>query len=144
MEVLKEKFIDLERRVSKLESYRDSDFAIINRHNENLATIVSDLKNITTQLATITNNWKEAINRSNAKQQEEHANINNRINILEKAVDKLTAKQESDNDKLEQTIDDRTINKNSDNYDKIKATIISVIVTAIVTALITAVITMTK
>lgn len=144
MEVLKEQVQELDRRVTKLENYRESDLKMLNEHNVNLATIIIELKNITTQLATITNNWKEAIQRSNAKQQEEHASINNRINVLEKAVDKLNAKQESDNDKLEQTIDERTINKNSDNYDKIKATIISVIVTAIVTALITAVITMTK
>ena len=144
MEVLKEQVQELDRRVTKLENYRESDLKMLNELNVNLATIIIELKNITTQLATITNNWKEAIQRSNAKQQEEHASINNRINVLEKAVDKLNAKQESDNDKLEQTIDERTINKNSDNYDKIKATIISVIVTAIVTALITAVITMTK
>lgn len=140
MEVVKEKITELERRITKLEGYRDNDFKIINKHNENLATIVLELKNVTKSLETITTNWKEAINRSNAKQQEEHANINNRINNLEKIVDKLTTKQENDNNTLEKTIDDRTINKNSDNYDKIKTTIVSVIVSAIITAIITSII----
>ena len=144
MEVLKEQVQELERRVSKLETYRESDIKMINEHNTNLATIILKLENITKSLETVTNNFKEAINRSNARNEEERENINRRISILEKNFDKLNTKFESESKSLENTIDERTINKNSDNYDKIKATIISVIVTAIVTALITAVITMTK
>lgn len=144
MEVLKEQVQELERRVSKLETYRESDIKMINEHNTNLATIILKLENITKSLETVTNNFKEAINRSNARNEEERENINRRISILEKNFDKLNTKFESESKSLEQTIDERTIRKNSNNYDKIKATIISVIVTAIVTALITAVITMTK
>ena len=40
MQVLENKVENLERRVTKLENYRDSDFKIINQHNENLATII--------------------------------------------------------------------------------------------------------
>ena len=144
MEVLKEQVQELERRVSKLETYRESDIKMINEHNTNLATIILKLKNITKSLETVTTNFKEAINRSNARNEEERENINRRISTLEKNFDKLNTKFESESKSLEQTIDERTIRKNSNNYDKIKATIISVIVTAIVTALITAVITMTK
>ena len=132
MEVLKEQVQELDRRVTKLENYRESDLKMLNEHNVNLATIIIELKNITTQLATITNNWKEAIQRSNAKQQEEHASINNRINVLEKAVDKLNAKQENDTDKLEKTIDERTIFKDSKNYQKYIFEIVKYIVIAIV------------
>ena len=144
MEVLKEQVQELERRVSKLETYRESDIKMINEHNTNLATIILKLENITKSLETVTTNFKEAINRSNARNEEERENINRRISTLEKNFDKLNTKFESESKSLEQTIDERTIRKNSNNYDKIKATIISVIVTAIVTALITAVITMTK
>lgn len=144
MEILKEQVQELERRVSKLETYRESDIKMINEHNTNLATIILKLENITKSLETVTNNFKEAINRSNARNEEERENINRRISALEKNFDKLNTKFESESKSLEQTIDERTIRKNSNNYDKIKATIISVIVTAIVTALITAVITMTK
>lgn len=144
MEVLKEQVQELERRVSKLETYRESDIKMLNEHNTNLATIILKLENITKSLETVTSNFKEAINRSNARNEEERENINRRISNLEKNFDKLNTKFESESKSLEQTIDERTIRKNSNNYDKIKATIISVIVTAIVTALITAVITMTK
>lgn len=132
MQVLENKIENLERRVSKLEGYRDNDFKIINQHNENLATIVLELKNVTKSLETITTNWKEAINRSNAKQQEEHANINNRISALEKTVSQLTIKQENDTDKLEKTLDERTILKDSHNYQKYIFEIIKYIVIAIV------------
>lgn len=144
MEVLKEQVQELERRVSKLETYRESDIKMINEHNTNLATIILKLENITKSLETVTTNFKEAINRSNARNEEERENINRRISTLEKSFDKLNTKFESETKTLENTIDERTIGQNSKNYDKIKATIISVIVTAIVTALITAVITMTK
>ena len=115
MQVLENKIENLERRVSKLEGYRDNDFKIINQHNENLATIVLELKNVTKSLETITTNQKEAINRSNAKQQEEHANINHRISALEKTVSQLTIKQENDTINLEKTLDERTIIKDSKN-----------------------------
>ena len=140
MQVLENKVENLERRVSKLENYRDSDFKIINQHNENLATIILELKSVTKSLETITNNFKEAINRSNARNEEERKNISERINALEKNFDKLNTKFENSKESIENTIDERTVNKNSDNYDKIKTTIITVIVTAIVSSIITAVI----
>lgn len=132
MQVLENKVENLERRVTKLESYRDSDFKIINQHNENLATIVLELKNVTKSLETITTNWKEAINRSNAKQKEEHENINNRISALEKNVSQLTIKQENDTINLEKTLDERTIIKDSKNYQKYIFEIVKYIVIAIV------------
>ena len=94
MQVLENKVENLERRVTKLENYRDSDFKIINQHNENLATIILELKSVTKSLETITNNFKEAINRSNARNEEERKNISERINALEKNFDKLNTKFE--------------------------------------------------
>lgn len=142
MEVLKEQVQELERRVSKLETYRESDIKTINEHNTNLATIILKLENITKSLETVTTNFKEAINRSNARNEEERGNINKRISTLEKNFDKLNTRFENESKTLEATINERTVNKNSDNYDKIKTTIISVIVTAIATSIITAIITM--
>lgn len=116
--LLKKDYKSLEKVVYKLQEYRESDSKIINEHNTNLATIVLKLDNITTQLATITNNWKEAINRSNSRNEEERVNINNRINALEKNVDKLNTKLESETKTLENTLDERTILKDSNNYQK--------------------------
>lgn len=142
MEVLKEKVIELERRVDILEKNRESDIKMLNEHNTNLATIILKLENITKSLETVTSNFKEAINRSNARQEEERELINKRISTLESNFDKLNTRFENETKTLETTINERTVNKNSDNYDKIKVTIISVIVTAIVTSMIAAIITM--
>ena len=144
MEILKEQIQELERRVSKLETYRESDIKMINEHNTNLATIILKLENITKSLETVTNNFKEAINRSNARNEEERENINRRISALEKNFDKLNTKFESESKSLEQTIDERTIRKNSNNYDKIKTTIITAIVTALATSIIGALIVIMK
>lgn len=142
MEVLKEKIIELERRVDILEKNRESDIKMLNEHNTNLATIILKLENITKSLETVTSNFKEAINRSNARQEEERELINKRISTLENNFDKLNTRFENESKTLETTINERTVNKNSDNYDKIKVTIVSVIVTAIVTSMIAAIITM--
>lgn len=142
MEVLKEKVIELERRVGILEKNRENDIKVLNEHNTNLATIILKLENITKSLETVTSNFKEAINRSNARQEEERELINKRISTLENNFDKLNTRFENESKTLETTINERTVNKNSDNYDKIKVTIVSVIVTAIVTSMIAAIITM--
>ena len=144
MEVIKEKVLELERRVNILEKNRESDIKMLNEHNTNLATIILKLENITKSLETVTSNFKEAINRSNARQEEERELINKRISTLENNFDKLNTRFENESKTLETTINERTVNKNSDNYDKIKITIISVIVTAIVTSMIAAIITMMK
>ena len=144
MEVLKEQVQELERRVSKLETYRESDIKMINEHNTNLATIILKLENITKSLETVTNNFKEAINRSNARNEEERGNINKRISTLERNFENLNTKFESESKSLEQTIDERTIRKNSNNYDKIKTTIITAIVTALATSIIGALIVIMK
>ena len=144
MEVLKEKVIELERRVDNLEKNRESDIKMLNEHNTNLATIILKLENITKSLETVTTNFKEAINRSNARNEEERENINRRISTLEKNFDKLNTKFESESKSLEQTIDERTIRKNSNNYDKIKTTIITAVVTALATSIIGALIVIMK
>ena len=117
---------------------------MLNEHNTNLATIILKLENITKSLETVTSNFKEAINRSNARNEEERENINRRISTLEKNFDKLNTKFESESKSLEQTIDERTIRKNSNNYDKIKTTIITAVVTALATSIIGALIVIMK
>lgn len=144
MEVIKEKVDELDRRVTKLENNREEDVRLLNEHNTNLATIILKLENITKSLETVTSNFKEAINRSNARNEEERENINRRISTLEKNFDKLNTKFESESKSLEQTIDERTIRKNSNNYDKIKTTIVTAVVTALATSIIGALIVIMK
>lgn len=131
MDVIKKDIENIKERVVKLEKYRDEDLKIINEHNTNLATIIIKLDNITTQLATITSNWKEAINRSNNRNEEERANINNRINILEKNFDKLNTKFENSKENIENTLDERTILKDSNNYQKYVFEIVKYVVLAV-------------
>lgn len=131
MKVLEERVKQLERKVEKLENYRDSDFKIINIHNENLATIILKLENITKSLETVTSNFKEAINRSNARNEEERANVNKRINTLEQKVNNLDIKFENDKENIENKLDERTIVKDSKSLQDINSKIIWLIISAI-------------
>ena len=120
MEKLEIRVKNLEERFNKLELKSEKNQELINQHTTNLATIVIELKNVTKSLETVTNNWKEAINRSNARQEEERANINKRINDLEKSVENLTSK-----------LDERTILKDNKNYDDMKMKILIALITAV-------------
>lgn len=120
METLEIRVKNLEERFNKLELKSEKNQELINKHTTDLATIVIELKNVTKSLETVTNNWKEAISRSNARQEEERANINKRINDLEKSVENLTSK-----------LDERTILKDNKNYDDMKMKILIALITAV-------------
>ena len=120
MEKLEIRVKNLEERFNKLELKSEKNQELINKHTTDLATIVIELKNVAKSLETVTSNWKEAINRSNARQEEERANINKRINDLEKSVENLTSK-----------LDERTILKDNKNYDDMKMKILIALITAV-------------
>ena len=120
MEKLEIRVKNLEERFNKLELKSEKNQELINQHTTDLATIVIELKNVTKSLETVTNNWKEAISRSNARQEEERANINKRINDLEKGVESLKS-----------TLDERTILKDNKNYDDMKMKILIALITAV-------------
>ena len=120
MEKLEIRVKNLEEKINKLELKSEKNQELINKHTTDLATIVIELKNVTKSLETVTNNWKEAISRSNARQEEERANINKRISDLEKGMENLASK-----------LDERTILKDNRNYDDMKMKILIALITAI-------------
>ena len=120
METLEIRVKNLEERFNKLELKSEKNQELINKHTTDLATIVIELKNVTKSLETVTNNWKEAISRSNARQEEERVNINKRISDLEKGVENLSSK-----------LDERTILKDNRNYDDMKMKILIALITAV-------------
>lgn len=121
MDALKEQVKDHDRRIRDLENHRESDIQLINENNKNLAVIINKLENITESMKTLTNNWKEAIERSNSKQREENQSINSRITSLENDTEKLTKK-----------LDERTILKDSNSYQKYIFEIIKYVMIAII------------
>lgn len=121
MEALKEQVKDHDRRIRDLENHREHDIQLINENNKNLAVIINKLENIAESMKTLTNNWKEAIERSNSKQREENQSINARITSLENDTEKLTKK-----------LDERTILKDSNSYQKYIFEIIKYVMIAII------------
>lgn len=131
MDVIKEQYKEHERRITILEKRMDDSEKRVYEHTTNLATIILKLENIAKSLETVTNNWKEAVNRSNVRQQEEHKAINNKINNLEKNVEALNTKLENNTKTLENTIDERTILKDNKSYDSIKSDVVKLIISTI-------------
>ena len=136
MEALKVRVEKCESDINELKNHREHDISLINENNKNLAIIITKLENITKSMETLASNWREAIERSNIRQREEHETINTRINNLEKSVINLNNKFESDKDILEKKVDDRTILKDSKNYQKYIFEIVKYIIIAILGAIV--------
>lgn len=116
---------NLEKRVEKLERQQENDYHEITENNKQLAIIVNDLKNITKLMENITTGWKNAISNSEEKHELEKRELTGRIVTLETNMAKL-------NDK----IDNRTIGKASELWDKAKWIIISSILTGVMTLIV--------
>mgnify|MGYP003289432732 CR=1 FL=1 len=116
---------NLEKRVEKLERQQENDYHEITENNKQLAIIVNDLKNITKLMENITTGWQNAISNSEEKHELEKRELSGRITTLETNMAKL-------NDK----IDNRTIGKASELWDKAKWIVISSIITGVITLIV--------
>lgn len=112
---------ELERRIQKLEEYREQDTDKLAQNHEQLALIIKELKVITASMQTITDNWKEAIMRSNASHDKKFDDMNNKIDRLEKTIDDLA-----------KVVDERTILKESKSYNELKSKVLWAILAAII------------
>ena len=118
----------LDKRITKLEEYRDNDLEKINENNLKLTEIVLELKNITTKIGELADNWEKALKRTETDKNQEHISINNRISELEENYKKL-----------DEELDQRTVNKDAEMLDKIKWQIIVLVIGAIVGGIISAI-----
>lgn len=103
----------LERNMRDVEKKEAETQRLIHNHDTNLATIILKLENIAENLKTVTSNFKEAIERSNKRQEEEREHIKIRLDTLEKKVINLDTKLENEKDDLSKKVDERTIEKDS-------------------------------
>ena len=103
----------LERNMRDVEKKETETQRLIHNHDTNLATIILKLENIAENLKTATSNFKEAIERSNKRQEEEREHIKIRLDTLEKKVINLDTKLENEKDDLSKKVDERTIEKDS-------------------------------
>lgn len=118
--LLKKDYKNLEKKVDKIEKQGEYNIKIINQHQTNLSSIVSELKHITQMLSIITDNWKEATEKNEKMREEQHILIYKRIDKLEK------------NDaEIKKLLDERTIIKDSNNYQKYVFEIVKYVVLAV-------------
>lgn len=120
----------LDKRITKLEEFRENDLEKINENNLKLTEIVLELKNITNKIGELASNWEKALKRTESDKNQEHVNINNRISELEENYKKL-----------DEELDQRTINKDAEMLSKIKWQILVLVLSAIVSGTISLVAT---
>lgn len=113
---------NLEKRVEKLESQEETNYNKIVENNTQLSIIVVELKNITKSMENLTESWKEAINNTEEKRKLERKQIDDRLSKLESIVSDLNKK-----------LDERTIQNDSDKWNKSVWIIIAAIVGAVAT-----------
>ena len=86
-----------------------------------IKVILTELKNISTSLNTMTNNFKEAINRSNANTTKEIATLKEKVSTLE-----------NEQDKVKEKLSEETIGRRSKTWDRVKIQIMVGVVSALV------------
>ena len=110
------KIENLGDRVSKLEHNIEKRDETIIQNSKDLSNIIIKLESITKSLDAVTSNFKDAILRSDKRREERDKNIENRISSLEKNFNNLITKFENEKESLEKRVDERTILKDSKNY----------------------------
>lgn len=114
----------LDKRITNLEKLREKDRENVQKNNIDLALILQELKNITKSMESLSKNWEEAVKKSEEKSHEEYVDLLKRVEQLEK-------KHTQDKENLENLIDERTVEKDSKEYNEIRMKIILAIITAI-------------
>lgn len=114
----------LDKRITNLEKLREKDRENVEKHNIDLALILQELKNITKSMENLSRNWEEAVKKSEEKSHEEYVDLFRRVEQLEK-------KHNQDKEILENLVDERTVEKDSKEYNEIRMKIILAIITTI-------------
>lgn len=114
----------LDKRITNLEKLREKDRENVEKHNIDLALILQELKNITKSMENLSRNWEEAVKKSEEKSHEEYVDLFRRVEQLEK-------KHNQDKEILENLVDERTVGKDSKEYNEIRMKIILAIITTI-------------
>lgn len=114
----------LDKRITNLEKLREKDRENVEKHNIDLALILQELKNITKSMESLSKNWEEAVKKSEEKSHEEYTDLLKRVEQLER-------KHNQDKENLENLVDERTVEKDSKEYNEIRMKIILAIITTI-------------
>ena len=114
----------LDKRITTLEQLREKDRENVEKHNIDLALILQELKTITKSMESLSENWEKAVKNSEEKNQESYQDLLKRVEKLEKT-------HNQDKQELENLVDERTIAKDSKEYNEIRMKIILAIITAV-------------
>ena len=117
-----QKIEQLDKRVSKLESQIDKDKEQIATLDKSLGIFITEMKNISGDLKTVVENFKESLN----------STAINHDKAIKKLEDKLD-KQEAKILELDNKIDQETVVKDAKKWRDITAYIITTIVGAVIT-----------
>ena len=117
-----QKIEQLDKRVSKLESQIDKDKEQIATLDKSLGIFITEMKNISGDLKTVVENFKESLNSTAASHDK----------AIKKLEDKLD-KQEAKILELDNKIDQETVVKDAKKWRDITAYILTAVVGAIVT-----------
>ena len=117
-----QKIDQLDKRVSKLESQIDKDKEQIATLDKSLGIFITEMKNISGDLKTVVENFKESLN----------STATSHDKAIKKLEDKLD-KQEAKILELDNKIDQETVVKDAKKWRDITAYIITAVVGAIVT-----------
>ena len=132
MEVLEKRIDECERRILVLEKFREKDLELNSETKNDVSTAIAKIDDLIESVRELPDNINESLRKSLELMEKEHEAISKDFAGLQKNYFDLKNDTEKKFNELQELIDSRTVDKDSQDYNKIKMTIVTAIVTGVI------------
>ena len=132
MKTLESRVRECERRILVLEKFREKDLEINSETKNDVSTAIAKIDDLIESVRELPDNINESLRKSLELMEKEHEAISKDFAGLQKNYFDLKNDTEKKFNELQELIDSRTVDKDSQDYNKIKMTIVTAIVTGVI------------
>lgn len=136
MEALASRVTECERRILVLEKFREKDLELNSETKNDVGMAIAKIDDLISTVKELPDNINESLKKSLELMKKEHEAIARDFSNLQKDYSNLKETTEQKFVELKNLIDERTVDKEAENYSKIKVTIITAIITGIISFII--------
>lgn len=136
MEALNSRITECERRILVLEKFREKDLELNSETKNDVGMAIAKIDDLISTVKELPDNINESLKKSLELMQKEHEAIARDFSNLQKDYSNLKETTEQKFVELKNLIDERTVDKEAEDYSKIKVTIITAIITGIISFII--------
>lgn len=132
MEAILKEVEECKRRISKLEEFREKDLTVTSDTKNDVGRALTKIDDLITVVKELPNNINSSLKKSLEIMEKEHESISKDFTDLKNDYTNLKDDTQKKFDELQNLINERTVDKEAQDYSKIKSVIVTAIITAIV------------